>query len=69
MDPMELASRIAALNTWIKANVPKTPDDMSPRHQKILRDLSREFQERMYMVMPAGDPCPYCKGSGLDSPP
>lgn len=66
MDPMELASKIADLNTWIQAHAPNKREEISVREEKILRDLTREFQERMYMVMPAGNPCPYCKGSGLD---
>lgn len=66
MDPMELVSRIASLNSWIQANASSAHKELSSRQVKILRDVYIEFQERMYMVMPPGNPCPHCKGSGLD---
>ena len=65
MDPMELVARIASLNSWIQANAPAERADISSRQVKILRDVYVEFQERMYMVMPPGNPCTHCKGSGL----
>ena len=65
MDPMELVSKIAALNSWVQANAPKEREEISSRQVKVLREVYIEFQERMYMVMPPGDPCTHCKGTGI----
>ena len=65
MDPIELVARITSLNSWMQANAPRVRADIPSRQVKLLRDAYDEFKERMDMVMPPGNPCTHCKGSGL----
>ena len=66
MDVMKLASRIAELNAWVRVNAGTEPKALTSEQLELLRSLKGELDQTMHMVMPPGNPCVHCRGSGVE---
>ena len=67
MDIMTLASKLADLNSWITANSDEKRAAVTSRQERLLRDLTKEFAYNMRLLLPPGEDCPCCDGTGVKS--
>jgi hypothetical protein len=64
VDSMELVAKLAEINSWMAANSGKKRLDLSDRQAQLLRNLTMEFAYNMHLLLPPGDACACCNGTG-----